>query len=318
MLLSIIIVSYNTAELTTQAVESVFQEVRRSSTLKGKTELIVVDNNSSDDSISQLKSAFRKIAHAEVNSLFTHLIEHPTNAGFAVANNLGIEKAQGDYLLLLNSDTLVQPEALDILVRTMHSRQEVGVLAAQLFNKDGSIQSQGGNLPSLFSLACHMLMLDDIPVIGQFLPSTQHTGHRSDELIATTAEFVEQGWVGGTAMLIRKELLAEVGGLDQNIFMYGEDVEFCWRAHKHHWQVGLAPQARVIHFGSASSSSANAIKGEFKGYLYIWSKHQPLWQLFWAKLLLKTGASLRKFLFGTMFKQKERAKVYTNILSELF
>ena len=325
MLLSIIIVSYNTAELTVAALNSVFEDVQKSHLLKGKTELIVVDNNSKDSSVADIKTEFRKFAHLQINMLFTHLIENPSNDGFSAANNLGIKQATGEYIFLLNSDTIVQPGALEKLVQPFEHNpiekeaiHRLGILSAQLLNKDGSIQSQGGSLPNLLSLACHMLMLDDLPIIGQFLPSTQHTGRRSRVLDTTDAEVIKQEWVGGTAMMIRKEVIAEIGPLDQNIFMYAEDVEFCWRAIHHQWDVGLVPEAKIIHFGSASSSSANAIKGEYKGYLYIWSKHQPLWQLFWVRLLLKTGAHLREFVFGTMVRQKDRAKVYTNILSELF
>lgn len=323
MLLSIIIVSYNTAELTVAALKSVFEDVQKSTTLKGKTEVILIDNNSSDDSVTKIQTLFKHFSQQNQNTMFTHLIENPHNDGFSAANNLGFKESTGEFLLLLNSDTIVQPHALEKLVLAFHhhpievvAEHRLGILSAQLLNEDRSIQSQGGSLPTLISLGCHMLMLDDIPVIGKFLPSTQHTGKRSVD--PTDQEVVTQGWVGGTAMMIRREVLAEIGPLDQNIFMYGEDIEFCWRANHHQWEIGIVPEAKIIHFGSRSSSSANAIIGEYKGYLYIWSKHQPLWQLFWAKLLLKTGAHLRKFVFGTMIRQKDRAKVYTSILSELF
>ncbi len=335
MLLSIIIVSYNTSELTQQTIVSVWDEVKASKLLHGKTEVIVVDNNSKDSSVSNLRNLFKKIPETELKTL---LIQNPNNEGFSAANNVGIDQSHGKYLLLLNSDTIVQPGGIVKMVEAFENHQlhdltatvashsgeldRLGVLSAQLLNKDMTPQAQGGSLPSLFSLASHMLMLDDLPIIGKFLPSTQHTGLRSDTFDVTgdsqIREVIQQEWVGGTAMMIRREVINEVGKLDQNIFMYGEDIEFCWRALHHQWDIGLCPAAKIVHLGSASSSSANALKGEFKGYLYIWSKHQPLWQLFWARLLLKTGAHLRKFLFGTIMRQKSRAKVYTTILSEVF
>lgn len=335
MLLSIIIVSYNTAQLTLQTIESVWTEVEGSSLLAGKTEIIIIDNNSKDDSVSKIRRFLKRIPAKRIKS---KIIQNPNNQGFSAANNLGIDHTSGDYILLLNSDTLLQAKALTKMVNVFlhHPIQDstatiisqsgkldrLGILSAQLLNKDLSLQPQGGNLPSLFSLTCHMLMLDDLPVIGKFLPSTQHTGLRSDTIDVTgdshLRSVIQQEWVGGTTMMIRRQVIDEIGKLDQAIFMYGEDIEFCWRALHHQWDIGICPTAKVIHFGSASSSSANAIKGEFKGYLYIWSKHQPLWQIFWVRMILKSGAYLRKFIFGTIMKQTERAKVYTTILSELF
>lgn len=118
-------------------------------------------------------------------------------------------------------------------------------------------------------------------------------------------------------MLIKRAVIDEVGSLDGNIFMYGEDVEFCMRAANHHWDVGIVPAATIVHFGSASSSSAHAILGEFKGYQYIWSKHKPLWQRPFLNLVLKLGCSLRLFLFGTIIKDTAKAQVYTAVLEQL-
>lgn len=329
MLLSIIIVSYNTAELTLSALKAVEKSVLASPQLSGKTEVIVVDNHSSDESVKVIAQYFQELNETQSQKIHTQLIAHTTNAGFAVANNLGMKRATGQYFLLLNSDTVVQKDAIDQLVnsflshpiqdatsalaRTSGQLDRVGIVAATLQNKDGSWQPQGGSLPSLVTVAVQMLLLDDLPVVGQWLPSTQQTHRRtsSDSLLTS-------GWVGGTAMMIRRELTDEIGMLDENIFMYGEDVEFCWRAQNHQWDVALCPAAVVTHFGSASSSSANAIMGEFKAYLYLWSKYQPNWQLPILKLVLTIGAHLRIFLFGTMGKNKARAKVYTLLLSELF
>jgi GT2 family glycosyltransferase len=118
-------------------------------------------------------------------------------------------------------------------------------------------------------------------------------------------------------MMIRKAVFSEVGLLDENIFMYGEDVEFCLRARSHHWDVAIDTQAVVTHLGSASSSSVRAIEGELKGYLYIWSKHGPLWQLPLVKLILKAGCVLRWLVFGTMAKQPEKAQAYARIWQQL-
>jgi N-acetylglucosaminyl-diphospho-decaprenol L-rhamnosyltransferase len=315
MLLTIIIVSYNTKALTLQSVESAFQDIESSALLKNSSEVWVVDNDSSDGSIDALKTLAKK-------QLQLHLIFNKKNVGFASANNQAIEKSSGEYVLLLNSDTVVQAGALQRLVTTLKEAQKtpqhlgnLGVLAAQLLNPDETIQAQGGSFPNLISLATHMLLLDDLPLVGEFLPSTQHTGHNTHQ--RSSARLQEIEWVGGTAMMIRRDVFQEIGMLDSNIFMYGEDIEFCMRAKFHHWDIAIHPLAKVIHFGSASSSSKNAIIGELKSYLYIWAKHKPDWQQPFVKFLLRTGVMLRIVLFGTITKDRHRAALYKEALQVL-
>lgn len=316
MLLSVIIVSYNTKALTLQAVESVFSSIKNSRKLKEDTEVFVVDNNSTDGSSEAIRSLQKKHPHL-------HLLQNADNLGFAAANNRAIAEANGSYFLLLNSDTVVLDGALEkmietfeahpltsdtaVLERTFDKLDHLGILAAQLLNPDGTQQAQGGSFPTLLSLTVQMLLLDDIPVIGKFLPSTQHTGKNSR---SHGEQLYQQDWVGGTAMMIRKEVVAEVGPLDASIFMYGEDIEFCMRAQYHHWDVAVLPTAHITHFGSASSSSKNAIIGELKGYIYIWAKHKPIWQKPLAKWLIQLGILLRVILFGTMIRDVHRVAIY--------
>lgn len=318
MLLSIIVVSYNTKNLTLQTLESVKNTIEESSLLKNQTEIFVVDNYSHDDSVSAIQDFIGK------TKIPTHLIQNGDNLGFAKANNEAIVRSEGTYILLLNSDTVVQPHALDEMVTAfekvpvneiaslMESQRgkldKLGILAATLINPDGTTQPQGGSFPTLFSLGMHMFMIDDLPFISRFLPSTQHTGKNAFKNVD------QKDWVGGTAMMVRRILFDEVGLLDPNIFMYGEDLEFCMRARNHHWDVAILPGARVTHFGSASSSQENAIRGEFSAYVYIWSKHKPLWQMPFLKAFLWWGAVLRMLLFGTICHNREKAKAYRTII----
>lgn len=324
MRLSIIIVSYNTAKLTLQAAESAWIDAQNSPTLAKKTELFIVDNHSTDDSV-ELLTNFAK------QSDTIHLLSLAHNLGFAKANNLAIQQCQGELILLLNSDTITHQGALEQLcsnfskevkpsltsqLSSAHGQLDnLGIVAAALENIDGSFQAQGGSFPTLISLTAHMLFLDDIPFIGRFFPSTQHTGKNSRQ--TKVAGLEQKEWVGGTAMLIAKPVLEEVGELDQNIFMYGEDMEFCMRAQQHHWDVAIDHSARITHYGSASATSANAVKGEFNGYVYIWAKHKPYWQRQMATLILKIGASLRALLFSFSDIKKDLVPVYQQLAKEL-
>jgi GT2 family glycosyltransferase len=323
MLVSVIIVSYNTAELTQAAVASTLAEVERSALLKNQTEIIVVDNNSSDNSVSLLtKTAYLSRTPIKV-------LAQKDNLGFAKANNLGVEHSSGEFMFFLNSDATFKPGSLETMTKAFlenpvheatandelsSAKDRIGMMAAKLLNPDGSDQYQGGDLPSLLSLAGHQLLLDDIPFLGQLFPSTQHTGHKGANMQQTNQALLPKGWVGGTALMVRKQLINEIGGFDNNIFMYGEDMEWCLRAKKHHWDVCIHQQAPVVHLGSASSTPKNALAGEFKAYHYIWAKHFPTWQLAVAKGVLKLGCLFRWAIFGTMGKH-DKANLYKELLT---
>lgn len=327
--LSIIIVSFNTAELTLQTLESVLSSLKKTPSLLEKTELFVVDNDSQDDSVKRI-SAFKK----NQPKLDLTLIQSKKNLGFGVANNLALENSTTELVLFLNSDTIVQGKAIWQLVQAFknnplgqatadlssyaHKLDRLGILSATLKNQDGSIQPQGGSFPNLASLFCHMTMLDDLPILGSWLPSTQHTGLRSSTVHADTESdhLHQQDWVAATAMMVRRQALNEIGSFDQNIFMYGEDVELCMRAKHHHWDIAIHPGAFVTHLGSASSSSKNAILGELNGYLYIWSKHKPHWQRVFARSFIRFGARLRRLVFG-IIGDREKADIYDDVLVQL-
>ncbi|MCB9812826.1 MAG: glycosyltransferase family 2 protein [Pseudomonadales bacterium] len=328
MLLSIIIVSYNTKDLTLQTIKSAISDVNNSKLLKNNAEIIVVDNNSTDDSIKalnnfKLKSKFPLI-----------ILKQKQNLGFANANNLGLTKAKGKYIFFLNSDTIVRHSALETMVsrfeadknRKGESIEKLGILAATLLNSDLTVQPQGGSFPTLTNLFFHMSMLDDLPIIGTLLPSTQDTGKNSKQLSRYSLSnnlttklnnLIELDWVGGTAMMIPKTALNEFGTLDQNIFMYGEDMEICIRAKNHHYKVAIDPDAQIIHLKNQSSSSENAIRGEFAGYLFIFAKHKNKAQMEMLRVILQIGAILRIFIYSTIAKNKFKRTIYSKVLADL-
>ncbi len=321
MLLSVIIVSYNTKELTVETVQSIISSTKNSKLLKNNLEIIVVDNNSDDNSVSALKSLKKEIPIPLL------IIENKKNVGFGNANNAGIKTATGSYFLFLNSDTIVKEMALEnMLQRFLNSEKDqgtekkLGILTPVLLNLDLTYQPQGGSLPTLTSLFFHMAMLDDLPIIGKLLPSTQHTGKTNRltlELLAHYTELISVDWVGGTAMMISKKAIDTFGPFDQNIFMYGEDTEICMRAKNHNLLVALDPTAHIIHLQNKSSSQDNAIRGEFKGYQYIFAKHKSATQAVLAKILLQYGAILRIFVFSFIAPSKEKIAVYKRVLKDL-
>ena len=322
MTLSVIIISYNTKELTIKAVESVVKSIQDKKFLD-QIEILVVDNNSQDDSVAALTKLKPTLG------VPLTVFRNSENLGFAAANNQAISIAKGEFLLLLNSDTEVLPGSLEELLGAFAKfpisetspyeahvdlpTDRLGIIACSLRNPDGSPQPQGGMLPNLLTLCTQMFFLDDLPLIGRFLPSTQL---RETELLSSRKDLISFGWVAGTAMCIRRAVIDEIDSLDENIFMYGEDMEFCLRASKHHWDVGIAPRSVVVHHKTASSTQENALLGELKGYRYIWAKHMPLWQRPLTEVILKLAVVLRIFTFSLMGK-RDRARSYLEILKKL-
>jgi hypothetical protein len=223
--LSIIIISWNTRQLLANCLTSILQH-RGTLAL----EIIVVDNASHDGSATLVADAFPDV-RLKINA---------SNVGFAPANNQAIREAQGRYILLLNSDTVVHPEALALLVRYMDANPRAGIAGACLLNADGSLQPSWAQFPSVASE-----LLGENFRVRQPLPSAA----------GLTAYAVD--WVGGACLLIRRAAIEQVGLMDESFFMYSEETDWCFRVKRAGWLNVYLPQARVTHFGGASSRQNN-------------------------------------------------------------
>lgn len=292
-LLSVIIVSFNTKKLTTQAITSLFSASKKRHDIP--LEIIVIDNNSSDGTVAALKKDFGSLIH---------IIANADNKGFAGANNQGFHQAKGEFFLLLNSDTIVD-ESLFVLVDALKSDKTLGIVSGKLLNSDGSYQPQGGQLPTLLTITAWWLwpLPGKLPGIGAYQDTSSLTG-----------SIVERGWVGGTAMLVRRSLYESIGGLDEGIFMYGEDVEYCYRAHLAGYGVALLPSSQILHYQSASSGKENALLGEIHGLLYIFAKHHSPLSLSILRLILVWGSLSRYLLFGILEHNSAKSKLYMKVL----
>lgn len=278
---SIIIVSYNTQELLKKCLESLVKYTKgvnhRPSVIK--YEVIVVDNKSLDGS----RDIVKKIKGIR-------LIENDVNLGFSKANNRGIALSKGRYVLLLNSDTFLHENSLGKMVEWMDKNPKVGISTCKLLNVDGSLQPTGGLFPDKLRLLLWSLFLDDIPyietVFGSYHP-------RASWFVGIKY----QDWVTGAFFLIRREVLNKLGGLDEDIFMYGEEMEFCYRASRYGWKIAYVPVTSITHIGRASGTSANAILGEYRSLIYFYKKHKSLLDLIFAQIVIKTGAIIRSLVY---------------------
>lgn len=297
--LSILIVNINTKKLTLECIKSVISKT------KGiEHEIIVIDNGSKDGSVEVLQALASK--HKSVN-----IITNKTNLGFAKANNQGIKKAKGEFVLLLNSDTLVKSNTLGEMVKWMRDNKQVGVASCALINPDGSLQGTGGYFPNLFKVFAWMFFVEDIPLLDRIIRPF-HPAHSQSFFYKGESYFREareQDWVTGAYFLIRREVIESVGDIDEDYFMYTEEVDWCYRIKRAGWKVWYLPKWSIVHIGGASTTAEFPILAEYQSIQLFYKKHKDKWQLVLLRVFLKGGALARIVLFGIL-KGKEVARTY--------
>jgi hypothetical protein len=230
--LSIIIVAWNVKDDLLRCLASV-----RENPPAGTFEQIVVDNNSTDSTVEAVRRQFPEVA----------IVENPENVGFARANNQGMEQARGDYVLLLNPDTVVHPHALDRLVAFLDEHPDVGACGPKLLNDDGSPQGSVRRFPTFRGvLYAHTICR----MLGLF--RRQHREWMMKDFTFDRQTDVDQ--IMGAAMMARRAVIDQVGGLDANFFMYFEEVDWCYRIKQAGWRIVFLPDAVITHFGGRSSA----------------------------------------------------------------
>lgn len=226
--ISIIIVNWNTRDLLLGCLRSLSND-------SVQPEVIVVDNASSDGSAAAVKANFPDVL----------LIENAQNVGFAPANNQALRVAGGRYVILLNSDTVVCPGALEALVAFMDEHPRAGACGPRLLNADGSLQ------PSAHPMLTPGREFWRLMFLERIRPRVTYPMQRWD---ATTPRRVEV--IKGACLLLRRAALDQVGLLDESYFMYTEEVDLCHRIAQAGWELWWEPRAEVIHYGAASSKQA--------------------------------------------------------------
>jgi GT2 family glycosyltransferase len=228
--LSIVVVSWNTRELLAQCLDSVVQ-----SQGVGEMELLVVDNASADGSVQMVRERFPQ----------ARLLVNKENVGFARANNQAIRQANGRYVLLLNPDTRLLPDALAQLVCFMESEPGAGAAGARLLNPDGSLQPSCSPAPTLSREWWYLFHLD------RLRPYSRYPMRHWDVQSVREVDVVQ-----GAAMILRRDVLAQIGLMDEGYFMYSEEVDLCDRVREAGWRIYWVPQAQVVHYGGQSTRQA--------------------------------------------------------------
>ncbi|MFA6455531.1 MAG: glycosyltransferase family 2 protein [Bacteroidota bacterium] len=274
MTVSIIIVNFNGLRYTRQCLESFFRyhDVK-------STEVIVVDNNSTDGSQQELPQLFP----------FIHFISLHNNVGFGGANNVGAQRSTGRMLYFVNNDTVFYKESVSELVKTLSSHNKYGIVAPKLLNEDHSFQLSFGQFPT---------------IQNEFETKNIAENYSLQTSLDSSISIpIPKDWVSGAALMIKREVFEEIGGFDERYFMYFEDVDLCRSAAKKGFQIFYVPSNTLIHLGGKSYGARDErITVEYrKSQLLFYDKHNSLLQ----RLLVRVYI-LMKFTAG-LFRTKSRS-----------
>ena len=302
--LSIHIVSFNTQKLLVECLQSVYKNTRRHS-----FEVIVVDNGSTDGSVSVLKERFPA----------TMVIANGKNAGFAAANNQGLKLSRGRYAAFLNPDTLVFPLTFDAMIDFMDNHPEVGAAGCRLFFPDGRPQTCAGDFPTLSCMLCDLLYINRI--VDRIIPGRMVTPHQyyPDWMYR---ELREVPVIGGACLMVRRQALNTVGFFDGDYFMYHEDIDLCYRLRKAGWKVFFIPEGGVIHYlGQSSKANRREMKmAEYKSRFLFYRKHygylalRAFGAICMTSCLLNVVRFLLKLATENGMAEKDEVKSYMDVM----
>ncbi len=267
-IISVIIVSYNVAKLMEKCLNSLFRETDLS------LDIWVVDNNSDDDSVNIVKRNFKQV----------NLIENNENVGFASAVNQALELCNGDYIFLLNPDAFIKKNSIERMIDFLRANLKAGAVAPKILYPDNSLQLSCRAFPTIttqFLESSYLFKLfPKSKFFGKYFMSWWDHNNIN-----------EIDWASGSALMIRREALNKVGFLDEKMFMYSEDIDWCYRCWEKGWKIYYLPEAIVIHYDaqSAKISPANRLIQVLESRYYFFKKHGFKNKIFLLKTIVLLG-----------------------------
>jgi GT2 family glycosyltransferase len=255
--ISVVIVGWNAKRYLELCLDSLVSAPPRRS-----MEVFVVDNASTDDSVSMMVTRFP----------WVKLIKSPENLGFSKGNNLAIRLCQGRYIALVNPDVIVLPGCLDALADFLDEHPKVGNVGPRVFNPDMTQQSTCRRFPTLWNNFCSATALATTFAKTRIFAG-EHMWYFSHDRTINVDVLV------GCFTMIRRETFDAVGLLDENLFMYGDDVDWCRRCWSAGWEVVFYPGAQAIHDRGKTTASypVRFAVAQQRSVLYYWSKHHGVW-----------------------------------------
>jgi N-acetylglucosaminyl-diphospho-decaprenol L-rhamnosyltransferase len=287
---SIVLVCWNNKGYLEPCLQSLYEGGPSSS-----FDIVVVDNGSTDGSQEMLGNRFPQIK----------IIQNDHNAGLGKASNQGIEATKGRYVLLLNNDTVVNGPSLDAMVEFLNKNPRVGVVGGQLLNPDGSVQSCYNDFPTLreeFLIATRL---------GEFL----WNGYPA---VVDDGEVRSVSWLGSACLMLRREALDQVGLLDEQYFIYGDEADLQYRLKKAGWHIFYLPHATTIHFGGRSMNRWARRKMVYRGKMLFFQKHYGpfrtgILRMMFAVLSLSKVALWTMAYLSPRWRERARKELCSNL-----
>jgi N-acetylglucosaminyl-diphospho-decaprenol L-rhamnosyltransferase len=297
--IAVVLVSYNTRELTKKALRCLF-----SSSHELEMEVIIIDNASKDNSAEMISTE-----HPDIT-----LIKNAQNVGFGRANNQALPGIHSRYLLLLNTDAFVQPDTISKTVEFMDAHPRCGILGVRLVGRDGELQPSCRFFPTPWKIFL------DRSGLGRFFKNAA----MMDDMSWDHASVRDCDWVPGCYLLVRKEVIDQVGLFDPRYFLYYEEVDLCFAAKAAGWQVTYYPYTSVVHIGGESAKHEGSISSEgrqieslnIESELLYFRKNYGMPGVV-VHLVLNSLADLIQ-VFKDIVKLRPAARIFLNVRRSLF
>jgi N-acetylglucosaminyl-diphospho-decaprenol L-rhamnosyltransferase len=315
---SVVIVSYNGKEVLANCLQSLFKKTGRVS-----FEVIVSDNGSTDGCVTMIRERFHSV----------RILENRANLGFAAANNRAFRRCEGRYIMLLNPDTLLYSDAISEMVMFMDANPQIGLCGPKLLNADGSLQFSARNFPSVANQLAESLLLQKVfprsersgelilnPSFYSFCEvankrcfgysgekklsggkdkSSKITAVGSDNGTTESRIFVRDvDWVTGAALMIRREAVNDIGPLDERYFMYSEEKDWCFGAHRKGWPVVLYPGAEIVHLHGDSGINPELFKILVRSKMLFLLKNYPPFKAYAIIAIMRFNLAIRFAIYS--------------------
>ena len=279
---SVVVVNFNTRVLLAECLRSVFAAAS-----SGQLEVLVVDNGSNDGSADMVGTDFPRV----------RLLRNVHNIGFAAANNQALSAARGQIIILLNSDAALLPDALLELRAAFDKRPALGIAGLRLLNSDGKLQPSWGNFPTALDEFRFQTFIFKLWPAGFPYGRRVHSARR-----VYYEHFQWVDWVTGAALALRREVYDRIGGLPERGHMYGEDLEYCWRAKAAGFGIGYCPSAGAYHHlqGTAKQDYGRWIEHYTLAMLAFYAQHRPAADFRRAAYFIWAGSLLRRYLWQAL------------------
>jgi GT2 family glycosyltransferase/lipopolysaccharide/colanic/teichoic acid biosynthesis glycosyltransferase len=275
--ISVIIVSYNVKQYIVHCIDSI-----KRSDYTGEIEIVVIDNNSFDGSISEINTKYKDVV----------TIQNDINIGFGKAVNRAIQTISGEYFLILNPDTIVEEGTISTFVKYLESNKNVGMVGPKIVNSDGTLQKGcKRSFPTIGVALPKILGLDKI------FPNSRWAGkYNLNYLDPDNIHVVDA--ISGSCMFVRSELFNKIGGFDEQFFMFGEDLDLCYQIYQNNCEIHYLPTTQIMHYQGESVKSApyDSLNAFYNAMILFSEKHFSKSKGLLTKIFIRSGIIVRKFI----------------------